>query len=146
MDDSLQELYQAIILEHNRAPCNKCVPISYDFHADGYNPSCGDKVSVYVNFDRDRVAALSFSGEGCAISQASASLMTQLMKNKTKLEALAIIDDICRGLSGEDVDLNKYGDVGVLIGVRKFPMRIKCATMAWHTLKDAIQDAQSQDS
>lgn len=140
MDDSLQELYQAVILEHNRVPCNKRVPAAYHSHSDGYNPSCGDKISVYVNFDGDRVADLAFSGEGCAISQASASLMTELLKNRPRAEILAIIDDICRGLAGEDVDLNKYGDVGALIGVRKFPMRIKCATMAWHTLKEAIQE------
>jgi nitrogen fixation NifU-like protein len=142
MDDSLQELYQAVILEHNRAPCNKHVPASYDSYSDGYNPSCGDKVSVYVSLDGDRIADLSFSGEGCAISQASASLMTQLLKNKTRPEVLAIIDDICKGFSGENVDLSKYGDVAALIGVRKFPMRIKCATIAWHTLKDAIQSAE----
>jgi nitrogen fixation NifU-like protein len=141
MDDSLQELYQAVILEHNRAPCNKYVPESYHFYADGYNPSCGDKVSVYVNFDGDIISELSFSGEGCAISQASASLMTQLLKNRSKIEALSIVDSICKGLSGEGVDLDSYGDVGALIGVRKFPVRIKCATIAWHTLENAIRGA-----
>jgi nitrogen fixation NifU-like protein len=141
MDDSLQELYQAVILEHNRTPCNKYVPESYHSHADGYNPSCGDKVSVYVNFDGDTISELSFSGEGCAISQASASLMTQLLKNRSKAEALSIVDSICKGLSGKSVDLDAYGDIGALMGVRKFPMRIKCATIAWHTLENAIRGA-----
>lgn len=139
MDDDLQELYQAVILEHNRTPCNKYVPESYHTHADGYNPSCGDKVSVYVNFNGCVISELAFFGEGCAISQASASLMAQLLKNKTKAEALSIADDVCSGLSGGNVDLGRYGDVGALAGVRKFPMRIKCATIAWHTLQDAIR-------
>jgi nitrogen fixation NifU-like protein len=139
MDNDLQELYQAVILEHNRAPYNKYIPKSYHAHADGYNPSCGDKVTVYVNFDECVISELAFSGEGCAISQASASLMMQLLKNKTKAEALSIVGNVCKGLSGSGIDLSKYGDVGALVGVRKFPMRIKCATIAWHTLENAIR-------
>jgi nitrogen fixation NifU-like protein len=139
MDDSLQELYQDIILEHNRSPYNKHVPQKCDCHFDGYNPLCGDVVSVYISFDGDRIADIAFFGEGCAISQASASLMTQFLKNRTRGEVLAIIDDVCRGLAGEAIDLGKYGDVGALVGVRRFPTRIKCATLAWHALKGAIQ-------
>jgi nitrogen fixation NifU-like protein len=138
MDDSLHELYQDIILEHSRSPHNKHVPVSYDAHSDGYNASCGDSVSVYASFDGDAISALAFSGEGCAISQASASLMAQLLENRTKDEALEIIGDVCGGLSGEGGDLSKYGDVMALAGVRRFPMRIKCATLAWHAIEEAI--------
>jgi nitrogen fixation NifU-like protein len=138
MDDSLHELYQDIILEHNRSPRNKCVPASYDSHSDGYNASCGDRISVYASFDGDVISALAFSGEGCAISQASASLMTQLLENKTKSEALEIIGNVCGGLSGKEVDLDAYGDVKALAGVKRFPMRIKCATLAWHAIEEAI--------
>jgi nitrogen fixation NifU-like protein len=140
MDAGLHELYQDIILEHNRSPHNKGVPVSYDAHSKGYNASCGDRISVYASFDGDVISTLAFSGEGCAISQASASLMTQLLENKTKSEALEIIGNVCGGLSGKEVDLDTYGDVKALAGVKQFPMRIKCATLAWHALEEAINE------
>lgn len=139
MDNDLQELYQEIILEHNRNPHNKVDNCIYPTCAEGYNPSCGDQVKVCLGMCNDIIENICFSGEGCAISQASASLMTDILKGKTKKEALFIIKEICSALNGEILDLEKYGDVCALAGVKKFPMRIKCATLAWHATKAALE-------
>ncbi len=139
MDDYLQELYQDIILEHNRKPHNKYHSSTCKDCQEGYNPSCGDIVKVCLNLENEIIKEISFTGEGCAISQASASLMTDLLSGKNKTEALQIIDDICRSLCGYDIDLLKYGDVCALSGVNKFPMRIKCATLAWHAVEAVLK-------
>ncbi|MDR1433139.1 MAG: SUF system NifU family Fe-S cluster assembly protein [Puniceicoccales bacterium] len=144
MDATLNELYQDIILEHNRAPRNKHTLPAPAKVARGHNPSCGDSVTVFVAMEGDVVKCIAFDGEGCAISQASASLMTELLSGKTKREAGEIIDAVCRALGDADGcvaqtnPLEQYGEVAALIGVKKFPMRIKCATLAWHAAKDAM--------
>ncbi|MDR2779182.1 MAG: SUF system NifU family Fe-S cluster assembly protein [Puniceicoccales bacterium] len=144
MDVTLEELYQDIILEHNRVPRNKCKLLSSTKFAQGYNPSCGDDITVFVEIKDDIIQKITFDGEGCAISQASASLMTEILMGKSKEEAFKIIDDICFTLSNptaaatSDNPLEQYGEVMSLAGVRKFPMRIKCATLAWHAAKEAI--------
>ena len=143
MDDSLQELYQDIILDHNKNSRNRRVPDHCSVSRDGYNPACGDRIKVYVTFENGLISDICFSGEGCAISQASASLMTEILKNKTRQEALLIIEDICAHLSGAATHLEKYGDVMALAGVKRFPMRIKCATLAWHAAKLSIESMES---
>jgi nitrogen fixation NifU-like protein len=110
--------------------------------AEGNHPSCGDEVTIFTKIRGEIIEEITFYGEGCAISQASASLMTELLTGKTKKEAKKIIGDVCFALSEAEaeVPLDAYGEVAALIGVKKFPMRIKCATLPWHAAKDAISD------
>lgn len=141
MDDDLQELYQDVILEHNRSPRNYRAMSDATSSDQGYNPNCGDDVTVFVKIFEDKISDVSFVGEGCALSQSSASLMTEIVVGKSVNEALKIVQEICKCLSNPECsieDLLVYGDIAALIGVRKFPMRIKCATLAWHALESAI--------
>jgi nitrogen fixation NifU-like protein len=140
MDGSLSELYQEIIIEHNRAPRNKAKLPAATRVASGYHPSCGDEIAVFVEIYGDGIKNIAFDGEGCAISQASASIMTELLSGKSIGEACKIIDEVCAALGNqlEDIPLGHYGEVAALCGVKKFPMRIKCATLAWHAAKEAI--------
>ncbi|MDR1528604.1 MAG: SUF system NifU family Fe-S cluster assembly protein [Puniceicoccales bacterium] len=144
MEEALEDLYRDVILEHNRVPRNKCRLPSPAKSAQGYNPSCGDDITVFVEIMDDIIQRITFDGEGCAISQASASLMTEILTGKSRQEAFKIIDDICSTLSNPTMGitlnnpLEQYGEVMSLMGVRKFPMRIKCATLAWHAAKEAI--------
>jgi nitrogen fixation NifU-like protein len=142
-DDHLTDLYQEIILGHNKRPKNKGVLDPYDGKGEGFNPLCGDEVDVYVRkTDGGVLEAVQFSGEGCAISQASASMMTLVTKGKSIDEAKAEIERVVKMLTAEEepesVALDVWGDLAALIGVRKFPARIKCATLAWHALEEAI--------
>ncbi|MDR1401575.1 MAG: SUF system NifU family Fe-S cluster assembly protein [Puniceicoccales bacterium] len=144
MDHTLVELYQEIILEHNRAPRNRGKLVAPAKSSRGHNPSCGDDITVFVEIENDTIRKITFDGEGCAISQASASLMTELLLGKSRTEANKIIDEICSTLSDPNADsehgnlLADYGDVASLVGVKSFPMRIKCATLSWHAAKGAI--------
>ncbi len=132
MDNNFQELYQDIILEHNRNPHNKCPACKDSICQEGYNPSCGDEVQICIKFKDNVIEKITFSGEGCAISQASASLMTDLLLGKTRQDAIQIIYEVSCSLNGASSDLSKYGEVCALSGVKTFPMRVKCATLAWH--------------
>ena len=144
MDASLNELYQEIILEHNRTPHNKHPLANPTKIAQGYNPSCGDNITVFAAMENGIVKSITFDGEGCAISQASASLMTELLTGRSQQEAEKIIDAVCaalgdrNGRSFQENSLEQYGEVASLIGVKKFPMRIKCATLAWHAARDEV--------
>jgi nitrogen fixation NifU-like protein len=144
MEVAFEDLYQDVILEHNRVPRNKCKLPPSTKSAQGYNPSCGDDITVFVEITDNIIQRITFDGEGCAISQASASLMTETLTGKSRQEAFKIIDDVCSTLSNPTTvvapnnPLEQYGEVMSLIGVRKFPMRIKCATLAWHAAKEAI--------
>ncbi|MDE6431818.1 MAG: SUF system NifU family Fe-S cluster assembly protein [Opitutales bacterium] len=140
MSANLQELYQDIILEHNRNPHNKHKSPDCNNCHEGYNPSCGDVVTICMVIEDNVIKDISFTGEGCAISQASASLMTDLLVGKTRSEALKIINDVCSSLCGGNGDLSKYGDVCALTGVTKFPMRIKCATLSWHAAESLLHE------
>lgn len=146
MNEDLHELYQDVILEHNRRPRNNREMTDATCSAEGYNPTCGDDVKVFVKLDGNIIIDVSFSGEGCAISQASASLMTELISGKSISEARTIVDKICRTLSGSNLgdsgvdSLQEYGEVVALCGVKNFPMRIKCATLVWHALNDALKN------
>jgi nitrogen fixation NifU-like protein len=141
VSDELRELYQELILDHNRKPRNRRAMADATAHADGVNPLCGDKVQVFVRLDGDRIADVSFDGQGCAISTASASLMTTELKGKTLAEAREIFErfhTMVTGEPGTPVDEGSLGKLVALQGVCEFPVRVKCATLAWHTLKAAI--------
>lgn len=135
----LRELYQETILNHNRRPRNRGRVEGQ--HADGYNPLCGDQVEVSVNTEGGTINEIGFEGQGCAISTASASLMTEAVKGKTPEEAEALFrrfQALVTDTSGEEPDWDGLGDLAVFAGVRELPVRIKCATLPWHTLHAAL--------
>jgi nitrogen fixation NifU-like protein len=139
----LRELYQTVILDHNKKPRNFRKPDGANREADGWNPLCGDKVTVYLTVDSEGVVEdVGFQGSGCAISTASASLMTQAVKGKTVDETLEIFDrfhQLVAGPPNAETDLGALGKLSVFSGVREYPMRVKCATLAWHTLRSAVR-------
>jgi nitrogen fixation NifU-like protein len=136
----LDDLYQEQILDHNKSPRNFRVMENADHKAEGYNPLCGDHVTVYVRLNDGRIEDISFQGSGCAISKASASMMTAELKGKQETEAQALFDKVHKMLTGEDSDGDPaLGKLTVLSGVCKFPARVKCATLAWHTMNSALK-------
>ncbi len=137
----LRELYQEVILDHNKHPRNFQALACPDREADGFNPLCGDKVTVYVALDGDKVESISFQGSGCAISTASASLMTEVVRGHSVAEALELFDrfhDLVTGAEHDDDD-ESLGKLQVFEGVREYPNRVKCATLAWHTMRAALE-------
>jgi nitrogen fixation NifU-like protein len=136
----LKDLYRDVIVDHNRNPRNFGKLEPADAHADGHNPLCGDRLSLYVNLDGDRVRDVKFSGTGCAISVASASLLTEAVKGKTRGEVKDLFEDMHALLTRHDsnVDTDKLGKLAALSGVREFPARVKCASLCWHTLNAAL--------
>jgi nitrogen fixation NifU-like protein len=136
----LSELYQNVILEHNRSPRNYRPMPEADRHAEGHNPLCGDQVTVWVRLEGDRVADVSFQGAGCAISRASASIMTDAVRGKTREEAEALFQRFHRLVTGglSRAESETLGKLAVFSGVSEFPVRVKCASLAWHTLKSAL--------
>lgn len=139
MTDS-RDLYQEIILEHNRRPRNFGELAGANRQAEGYNPLCGDKVHVFARLEGDKVAGLSFDGAGCAISQASASLMTEAVEGKSLDEVRAIFDRFLQLLTGAvPTASGELGNLEVFVGVSRYPMRVKCATLPWHTLRAALE-------
>ena len=138
----LQELYQSLILDHNRSPRNFGTLDGADRHAEGYNPLCGDQVAVDLRLDGDRIADIKFSGNGCAISKASASLMTTAVKGKTLAEAEALFSGfhgLVTGTAVPEDPKKSLGKLAIFAGVAEFPVRVKCATLAWHALHDAMK-------
>lgn len=146
----LAELYQDIILDHHKRPRNFRILDQPSSSAEGLNPLCGDEVRVYVSLKGDVLEDISFQGQGCALSKASASLMTVRLKHKTLREARADIDSICMLLTQEEEPdastLEHCGDLGALAGIRKFPARIKCATLPWHALRQALDEARENNA
>lgn len=147
MDDSLRELYQEVILDHSRHPRHFGALADATHRGEGHNPLCGDRVTVYLNVgEAGRIVDVSFEGRGCAISQASASLMTDLVKGRSIAEAEKLMGGFlhlvkgenANGLAGEDRER-----LDVMAGVSAFPMRVKCATLAWHTMKSALEGGAS---
>ena len=138
----LRELYQQVILDHNKSPRNFRELADANRISEGYNPLCGDHINLYVTLKKDRIEDIAFQGSGCAISKASASLMTSLIKGKTVEEAEALFN-IFRELVTADLDTppdtDSLGKLVVFAGVREFPVRVKCATLAWHTLHAALR-------
>ena len=142
--NELFDLYQEIILDHNKRPRNYREVEDSTHHAEGNNPICGDEISVYLRVDDDKVADIGFQGEGCAISKASASLMTSDVKGKSVKEAMERFEQVKGMLTGTEENpdiLDEMGNIACLSGVRRFPARIKCATLAWHALRAAIRGA-----
>ncbi len=137
----LRDLYQEVILDHNKNPRNFCVLEHANHTAEGFNPLCGDRLKLYLEIDADQIKDISFQGSGCAISKASASMMTASIKGKTTHEAEAIFQDFHQMLSGKNQAANnpKLGKLSVFSGVSEFPVRVKCATLAWHTLKAGME-------
>ncbi len=141
----LRDLYQEVILEHSKAPRNFKKLANANHRAEGFNPLCGDRFTVYIDLEGDKVRDISFEGSGCAISKASASMMTQSVKGKSVAEAERLFDDFHKFVTtqnhaeGESAELGK---LAVFSGVAEFPARVKCATLAWHTLQAALDDKQ----
>jgi nitrogen fixation protein NifU and related proteins len=135
----LNELYQEVILDHNRRPRNFRTISPATHHANGHNPLCGDRLSLYVQVDGDVIADVAFQGSGCAISKASASLMTDAVKGQSIEDAHALFLRFHRMVTTPpDQSVENMGKLSVLAGVREFPVRVKCASLAWHTLEAAL--------
>ena len=138
----LSDLYQEVILDHNKSPRNFRKLEGANRTAEGYNPLCGDRVTVYVDVEEGVIKAISFEGSGCAISKASASMMTESLKGKSTVEAEALFERVHQMLTGEsgaDADSRGLGKLAVLSGVCQFPARVKCASLSWHTLRAALK-------
>jgi nitrogen fixation NifU-like protein len=144
MDNALRELYQEVILDHSRHPRHHGVLDDASHKAEGYNPLCGDRVTVYLKLGEDgRVADIKFLGKGCAISQASASMMTDMLKGRSQAEAEKLMTGFLHLVKGEDASDLPEDDrerLEVMGGISEFPMRVKCATLAWHTYKNAVEE------
>lgn len=142
MQQELRELYQQVILDHNKAPRNFRKIENATNHSEGYNPLCGDNVTVYLLIDENNIIQdISFQGSGCAISKASASLMTSMLKGKSVEEAEKLFNkfhDLVTDKLGNEVNLDEFGKLAVFAGVKEFPARVKCASLAWHTLMNAL--------
>jgi len=139
MTADLQELYQEVILDHNKRPRNFRA-LEDGRKAEGYNPLCGDRFTVYLRMEDSVIKDTSFQGSGCAISKASASLMTESVKGKTLAEAEALFDRFQRMVTAPpDLPVEDLGRLSVFAGVRQFPVRVKCASLAWHTLRAAVE-------
>jgi len=135
----LSDLYQEVILDHNRRPRNFRVIDPASATQEGYNPLCGDRLTLYVTLDGSRISDVAFQGSGCAISKASASLMTEMLKGKTVDEARALFDRFHAMITSDpSTPVDDIGKLAVLAGVREFPTRVKCASLAWHTMKAAV--------
>jgi nitrogen fixation NifU-like protein len=146
INSELKELYQQVILDHNRNPKNFGKLEDHNHDAEGFNPLCGDHVHVYLHLDGDVITGISFEGGGCAISKSSTSLMTAMLKGKTIKEAEQIFGrfhDMVTGKTAEDDEFEDLGKLAVFQGVREFPVRVKCATLAWHTVIAAIKDEKA---
>jgi nitrogen fixation NifU-like protein len=147
----LRELYQEVILDHSKRPRNLREMKEATHHADGYNPLCGDQATLYVRMEGDRIVDLSFVGRGCSISTASASMLTEVLKGKTRAEAEALFERFHAMVTappdraGEAAAAAGLGKLAVFSGVCEFPARVKCASLAWHTLKAAL-DGERQVS
>ena len=136
--NELRDLYQEVILDHNKRPRNFREITPSTHHARGYNPLCGDQIEVWLNVQNDIIQDIGFTGHGCAISTASASLMTEALRGKSVKEALDLFDTIRTMATTDAPTLMPSGKLAVLAGVRQFPARVKCATLAWHTLTAAL--------
>jgi len=139
----LRDLYQEVILEHSKAPRNYRTLDSANHQAEGFNPLCGDRFTVYVQLEGDTIRDIGFQGSGCAISKASASMMTQSVKGKTEKEAKELFNRFHHLVTGGGDSDAGLGKLTVFSGVAEFPVRVKCATLAWHTLLAALKGRQA---
>ena len=141
MDAELKELYQQVILDHNKSPRNFRKIENATRHAEGYNPLCGDRIDIFLIVENNIIKDISFKGEGCAISKASASLMTSTLKGMKISEAEKLFDkfhELVTGKQEENQDNSDLGKLVVFSGVQEFPVRVKCASLAWHTMMNAL--------
>ncbi|MDN5848886.1 MAG: SUF system NifU family Fe-S cluster assembly protein [Nitrococcus sp.] len=137
----LRDLYQEVILDHNKHPRNFRSVQPHSHEASGYNPLCGDRVTIQLSIEREVIANIGFQGDGCAISTASASIMTEALEGKTREEAQALFEQFHALVTRDDnFPDESLGKIAVLAGVRDYPMRVKCATLAWHTLRAALEE------
>lgn len=145
-DGDLRDLYQELILDHSRHPSNFRAMPDATRSVEGDNPLCGDHLRLYVQLQGERIADISFEGSGCAISVASASLLTARIKGTTVAEAEALFRRVHRLLTTEEeaADEAELGELAALAGVRQFPMRVKCATLSWHALRAALRDEATE--
>ena len=137
----LSELYQQVILDHNKKPRNFRKLENANYSAEGYNPLCGDQLVVYLDLENDLVKDVAFEGSGCAISKASASMMTQAVKGKSREHAEKLFNEFHSMVTGElneETEDNQLGNLKIFAGVREFPVRVKCASLPWHTLHAAL--------
>lgn len=144
----LSDLYQEVILDHNRSPRNHGELTTANRTADGYNPLCGDKLTVFVELDGEKVKDIRFRGVGCAISQASASLMTTVVKGKSVPEIKALFErfqQVVTGTVTSKEEMAELGELAAMAGVSEFPTRVKCATLGWHTLLSALQGGEKAE-
>ena len=148
MFDDLRDLYQEVIFDHNRDPRNFYVMENPDRKVEGFNPLCGDRLTLFLKMAGDKIVDVSFQGSGCAISTASVSLMTEIVKGKTERDADELFQQFHEMTTGreETIDLEAMGKLAVLAGVREYPARVKCATLAWHTLNAALKNEQESIS
>lgn len=144
MFEDLRDLYQEVIFDHNRNPRNFRVMDNANRQVEGFNPLCGDRLTLFLKIDGDVISDASFQGSGCAISTASVSLMTEIIKGKTEAEAEALFHTFHEMTTGkeEQIQLEAVGKLAVLAGVREYPARVKCATLAWHSLDAALKNQQ----
>lgn len=144
MFEDLRDLYQEVIFDHNRNPRNFRVMDNANRQVEGFNPLCGDRLTLFLKIDGDVISDASFQGSGCAISTASVSLMTEIIKGKTEAEAETLFHTFHEMTTGkeEQIQLEAVGKLAVLAGVREYPARVKCATLAWHTLDAALKNQQ----
>jgi nitrogen fixation NifU-like protein len=141
--DELRELYQEMLLDHHKKPRNFGKLENANRQSEGYNPLCGDRVTIYIVLNGNIIEDIAFEGSGCAICTASTSLMTEAVKGKTLEEVEAIFGrfhDLVTSDPDSDIDTESFGKLAIFTGVREFPVRIKCATLAWHTMKAALKD------
>jgi nitrogen fixation NifU-like protein len=141
----LSELYQELILDHNRNPRNFHECQHCNSKSEGYNPLCGDRISVFLQVEENIIKDISFTGWGCAISKASASIMTSVLKGKSKDDAELLFERFHRMVTskiGEEIDTNDLGRLAVFAGVRDYPVRVKCASLPWHTMKAALNNQE----
>lgn len=149
MNTDVRELYQEVLLDHGRRPRNRRRPEHIDRCVEGDNPLCGDNITLYLEVRDGVISDASFEGEGCAISTASASLMTEAVKGKSVAQAAELHDSFQKmltGVNGNGANGNGIGKLAVFAGVREFPVRVKCATLAWHSLKAALDNDRSSVS
>lgn len=143
---NLEALYQEVILDHNRKPRNFREMDNADRRIEGRNPLCGDEITLWLKLDGDTVADISFKGQGCAVSKSSASLMTSAVKGKTVDETLALFERFHQMITGRlpDGERETMGSLAALGGVSRFPIRVKCASLAWHALKSALKQGPAE--
>ena len=141
----LSELYQQVILDHNKKPRNFRKLETANHSAEGFNPLCGDQLTVYLDLEDDAVREITFEGSGCAISKAAASMMTQALKGKSKQQAEQLFSEFHGMVTGEfdeGVEANSLGNLKIFSGVREFPVRVKCASLPWHTMHAALNNQE----